>query len=45
MKKRYNLKDVSVDGKIILKWALKKQDRRAWIGFVFLRIRARFRTL
>jgi hypothetical protein len=45
MNKRYNLKGVGIDGKIILKWILKKQDRRAWIGFIFLRIRARFRTL
>lgn len=45
MKKSYNLKDVSVDEKIILKWVLKKQDRRTWIGFVFFRIGVRYRTL
>jgi len=45
MKERYKLKDVGVDGKMILKWVLKKQDRRAWIGFMCLRIGARFRTL
>jgi hypothetical protein len=45
MNKRYNSKDVGVDGKIILKWVLKKQDRRAWIRSIFLRIGAKFRTL
>jgi len=45
MNKRYNLKDIGIDGKIILKWVLKKQDWRACIGFIFLRIGERFRTL
>jgi hypothetical protein len=46
VKKSEDLKEVGVDGKIILKWILKKQDRRAWIGFNFLaRIGASFRTL
>jgi hypothetical protein len=27
-----------VDGRIILKWILKKYDVRAWTGFIWLRI-------
>jgi hypothetical protein len=29
---------LDVDGRIILKWILKKQARRAWAGFTWLRI-------
>jgi hypothetical protein len=39
------LERVGVDGKIISKWVLKKQGRGVWIGFIFLRTGARFRTL
>ena len=28
------LEDLDADWKIILKWILKKQDGRAWIGFI-----------
>jgi hypothetical protein len=37
MKERCTLGDLGVDGK--LKWILKKQNGKAWIGFIWLRIR------
>jgi hypothetical protein len=30
------LGDVSIDGRIILEWILKKWDRMAWIAFIWL---------
>jgi len=36
-----HLVDVSIDGKIILKWILKKKSRRVWTGFFWLRIDTR----
>ena len=33
---RDNLEDLSVDGKIILKWLLRKAVRRAWGGLIWL---------
>lgn len=36
--KRGNLEELSVDGKIILKWLLRKAIRRAWGGLIWLNI-------
>jgi len=34
-----HLEDLVLDVRIILKWNLKKYNRRAWTGFIWLRIR------
>jgi len=34
-----HLRDLGLDVRIILQWTLKKFDRRAWTGFVWLHIR------
>jgi hypothetical protein len=33
-----HLGDIGLDGVILLKWILKKQGRRLWTGFIWLRI-------
>jgi hypothetical protein len=33
---KYHLENLGVDGRIILKRALNKQDARAWIGCIWL---------
>jgi hypothetical protein len=38
LKERDNLKDLSVDGKIILEW-ISKLVGKAWAGFIWLRTR------
>jgi hypothetical protein len=38
MKKRDKSEDLGVDVKVILKWVLIKQRRRAWTGFLWLKI-------
>ena len=35
LKERDRLKDKGVDGRILLKWILKKEDRRMWTDFVW----------
>jgi hypothetical protein len=32
------LKNVGIDGRIILKWILNEHDHGMWIGFIWLRI-------
>jgi len=34
-----NSKNLGISGSILLKLVLKKQDRRAWTGFIWLRLR------
>jgi hypothetical protein len=38
LSERDHLKDLSRDGRIILKWILKNSDGRAWTGLIWLRI-------
>jgi len=38
MKERDLLEDLSVDGKIIFKWILEKEDGRSWIRFTSRRV-------
>jgi hypothetical protein len=35
---RDNSEDLSADGKVILKWVLRKQGERVWTGFISVRI-------
>jgi hypothetical protein len=37
LKGRDNLRDLGVDGRIILKCMLKKKGVRVWAGFIWLR--------
>jgi hypothetical protein len=38
LEERNDLEVLHVNGKIILKWVSKKQDRGQWIGLIWLRI-------
>jgi len=40
-----HFQDLSIDGMIRVKWILKKQDGRVWIGLMRLRIGANGRLL
>ena len=33
-----HLEDPGIDGKVILRWLIRKWDRGAWTGFIWLRI-------
>ena len=38
LKERYQLEDLGIDGRIVLKWILNKLDWRVWSGLIWLRI-------
>jgi hypothetical protein len=38
LKERKLLEKIIVDGRVILKWILRKYGARVWIGFIWLRI-------
>jgi hypothetical protein len=38
LRERDQLEDPDVDGRIILRWVLRKWDVGAWIGSIWLRI-------
>ena len=40
-----HLEDLRLDGKIILKWIVKKQNMEEWIGLILLRIGTDVRLL
>ena len=36
MKGRDQKLNLGIDGRIVMKWILKKEDRRMWAGFIWL---------
>jgi len=38
LRKKNHLKDINVDGRIILKWYFKKWDGEAWTVLMWLRV-------
>jgi hypothetical protein len=45
MRKREHLKNLGVDGSVMLKWTFKKSDGRAWPGLIWLRMETADRFL
>jgi hypothetical protein len=45
MRERDHFEDPGVDGRIILRFVFKKWYMVAWTGFIWLRIRDRWRAL
>jgi len=45
LKERDNWGDPGVDGRVILRWILRKWDGGVWTGSSWLRIRDRWRAL